>query len=546
MQKLKDLLSEATVQANVQAFEDEGKDTLIHQLKSEKAELLKQLETAHAKIAELSKVPIPAPLPKPKPVVVAPIKKKPQVWAKGTKISDTLVNWALHVDAPLDYDFTVSISHTDVATGELGTWGWTIAKGNTVAAADYGYVAGSLVEYIVNDGNTYEVQQPRRVEIQLSKTDTPIAAIDTKPAVEYPNVNVNFGKPFSITKGGTYRGDWESKNTEVPAVEIKTNEKVIIEDSTVAGAGYLIKSWYNNADITIRNTAGYGLEPTKHIGYKKPRRFLAVSEFMNVVVENCYMESTAGIIIADARNGGENKSVKIKLNKVKNIDGRVFGGVDFAQFVQFDIRGELIFSEICHNEIVNEYGKCQVEDNINIHNTRGKQGNPIKIYGNLIHGAFYHPSTNKAYTGGGILPDGNAPAAKSSAWMEVFDNYLIGVGNYSLGIAGGNNMKYYNNFCVNASKLEDGRRYQDINTYASGMWAKDYYNAGNTFNNLFENNTIGVLNGNVRNDGSESAGAEWKGTIHLANPITRATEQAYIQKWRDMMSSKGYTTGAGK
>src|SRR5690349_16522879 len=64
-----------------------------------------------------------------------------------------------------------------------------------------------------------------------------------------------------ITRGGVYRGDWHSDNADVPVVVIKTAAPVVIENSTLRGRGDLIVSTVPHANITIRNTCGYGANP---------------------------------------------------------------------------------------------------------------------------------------------------------------------------------------------------------------------------------------------------------------------------------------------
>ena len=125
-----------------------------------------------------------------------------------------------------------------------------------------------------------------------------------------------YSGPLVITKGGTYTGNWESRDSEVAAVDVRTSEPVIILNSNIRGAGYLIKSWGHSANITVRNTKGYGLTPTPYRDYKKPRRFVTVNNFKNVVVENCYLEGTAGIYIGTRYegDGSSNNTVKFSIN----------------------------------------------------------------------------------------------------------------------------------------------------------------------------------------------------------------------------------------
>ncbi|MCJ8163499.1 glycosyl hydrolase [Pontibacter sp. E15-1] len=285
-----------------------------------------------------------------------------------------------------------------------------------------------------------------------------------------------YSGPIVITKGGTYTGNWESNDSEVSAVEIKTSEPLIILNSNIRGAGYLIKSWYNSANLVVRNTSGYGLPPTPYQNYKKPRRFVTVNNFKNLVIENCYLEQTAGIYAGTMYegNGTPNETIKIRYNIAKNIDSRVYGGnEDHSQFVQFNFRGNLPNAEIAWNQIINSPDLSRVEDNISIHNSKGTASSPIKIHDNYIQGAYPIPSTSISYSGGGILSDGDGDASSCTAFVEAYNNQLVNLGNYSMGIASGNNIHYHNNRAVNSATFEDGSRFK---MYTSGFWSKDYYN----------------------------------------------------------------------
>ncbi len=357
----------------------------------------------------------------------------------------------------------------------------------------------------------------------------------------------SYSGPLVITKGGTYKGNWESRDTEVPAVEIRTSQPVIIEHSNIRGAGYLIKSWGYSTNLTVRHTSGYGITPTPYRDYKKPRRFLTIDNFQNVVVENCYMESTAGIYIGTRYEGDgtPSETIRIRYNIAKNIDGRIYGGdKDHSQFVQFNFKNAIRNAEIAWNEVTNEADKSLVEDNINIHNTRGTSDSPIRIHNNMIYGAFPIPSNATQFSGGGIIADGDGDINNCPAYIDAYENHLVGLGNYSMGIASGNNIRYHHNRAVNAATHANGTNYS-MNT--SGLWSKDYNRKGTTFSNTVDNNVLGVLAWgqyhSYRNDISVAENADFRQNTLLPNPISKQTETDELARWQQKLQQNGIKLG---
>ncbi|MFD2515320.1 hypothetical protein ACFSRY_15715, partial [Pontibacter locisalis] len=355
-----------------------------------------------------------------------------------------------------------------------------------------------------------------------------------------------YSGPLVITKGGTYTGNWESRDSEVAAVEIRTNEPVIIEHANIRGAGPLVRSLGNSADITIRHTRGYGLTPTPWKDYKKARRFLGVDVFRNVVVENCYMENTAGIYIGQRYegNGSTGNTVKIRYNVAKNIDGRVYGGKTFAQFVQFNYRNAAPHVEVAWNQVINEAGNSAVEDNINVYNTRGTSASPIRIHDNYIFGAYPTPHTATSYSGGGIITDGDGDAATCPAYIEAYANQLVNLGNYAMGIAGGNNIRYHHNRALNSATFQDGSKFA---MYTSGLWSKDYYGKNTTFANSVDNNTVGVTAwgyNNNRNDVSVAEHAAFTNNTFISgSAVSTAVEGGEYTLWTQKLAQNGIVLG---
>ncbi|MBW7466724.1 glycosyl hydrolase [Pontibacter aydingkolensis] len=353
--------------------------------------------------------------------------------------------------------------------------------------------------------------------------------------------------PLIITKGGTYSGNWESKDSDVPAIDIRTKEPVIIEYSNIRGAGHLIRSIGYSANITVRHSSGYGITPTPYSNYEKPRRFLNVDVFKNIVVENCYMENTAGIYLAQryVGDGTPQNTIRIRYNRARNIDGRIYNGLAKVQFVQFNYRGEAPHIEIAWNEVINEPNNSAVEDNINIYNSRGTVASPIRIHNNYIQGAFPFPANAEKYTGGGIITDSpETDSTMATAYLKVYDNQLVGLGNYCLGIAGGNNIEMYRNRAIVAARFEDNTLYS---CWTGGIWAKDYYKLNSTFKNKMHHNTLGIVGqtGTWRNEIMDSTfvAAETFDNTILPEEITPTLEKQEYELWLNKLAHNNIRLG---
>ncbi|MFD1188610.1 PA14 domain-containing protein [Pontibacter rugosus] len=356
----------------------------------------------------------------------------------------------------------------------------------------------------------------------------------------------NYSGPLVITKGGTYTGNWESRDTNIPAVEITTSEPVVIINSNIRSAGRLIRFTGAVANITVRHTNGYGLTPTPWKGYKKSRNFLVADEFKNIVVENCYFEGIAGINLGGRYqgNGTPSETIKIRYNKIKNIDGRIHGGWEKVNFVGLHFRNGISHAEIAWNQIINEANNSVVEDNINIHNARGTANSPIKIHNNYIQGSYPLPATSSTYTGGGILADGDGTPDTSPAFLDVYENQLVGLGAYSLGIAGGHNIRYHHNRAINATTFANGAPF---NMYTGGLWSKDYYHKGSMYENSVDNNTVAIYARNypnLRNNVTVAEGATFRDNIFPLNTvITLEDEQNEFKSWNQKLQKNGIVLG---
>jgi hypothetical protein len=356
---------------------------------------------------------------------------------------------------------------------------------------------------------------------------------------------INYRPPIVITKGGTYTGNWESRSSSVPAVTIDTQEPVIIENANIRGAGHLIFTKIGEANVTVRNCRGYALTPT--VDGRPPGRFVNARKPRRLVIENNYMEGTSGNYVYKFVGSGSGSEVlKIVRNKVRNVSGKHRDGVNrsIIHFVQFNAVRHLRNAEIAWNELINEPGKTAGEENINMYNSSGVSGDPIRIHNNFIKGAYPVNPMASYYPGGGILCDGKDQGSLATAYVHAYENVIVSTTNHGMGIAGGNNNRYYNNRVISSGLFENG---VVIPAQGTGVWMRNYHNTPSDtwYNNSISNNYIGWVN--LKRSGGR-LDLSWACTncpnnTALPNPITLETEKNEYRAWQSRCASKGISVG---
>ncbi|MGY2133618.1 glycosyl hydrolase [Hymenobacter sp. HD11105] len=275
-----------------------------------------------------------------------------------------------------------------------------------------------------------------------------------------------FQGPITVTSGDTIRGNYQSLDSKVPAITIATTQPVVIENCIIKGAGQLIKSSIDNVDLTVRDTQGYGLPQTEFID--SPTRFVQVRKVVNLIVEHNYLQQCTGIHVDEFANIPDRipgKTVKVRYNRAKNIDGRTArdpqtGRVFLqAQFVQLAGVRDLPGVEIAWNEIINEPNNSRVEDNISMFYSSGTSASPIRIYHNYIQGSYPIPATEQNYSGGGIMVSETGDIKDLNentvgAFVEVYENQVVGTNHYGIAFTGGHDCKVYNNKIISSSVFE--------------------------------------------------------------------------------------------
>ena len=373
-----------------------------------------------------------------------------------------------------------------------------------------------------------------------------------------PSGTVTYSGPITITKGGTYSGNWESTTTAT-AVTINTKDPVIIQNSNIRGRGNLISGFGNS--LTVRNTRGYNLNP--NVAGKTAGRAVNAENFVSVRVENNYFEGSTGIYLRHfSGSSSQSTTISILRNQFRNIDGRQSNGsggyngkTSVVQAILFNDVKRTPNVEIAWNEIINEPGKSRTEETMNFYVSGGTPSSPFQIHDNYIHGAYgIDPIGTASYPGGGILlGDGKVTDPLDAGYARVHDNQIVGTTNHGMAIVGGVDNQMYNNRVIGSGLTPTGQPMPATNV---GIYVWDQNNAGKaspaTFaKNKMINNVVGwtrvASNGKTTNNptwlpscgvqGSSCSGNQDIGTVTLA------MEQAEYTRWQSKLASSNIKVG---
>jgi len=359
-------------------------------------------------------------------------------------------------------------------------------------------------------------------------------------------LTAEFDGPIRIREGGVYSGHWASDDPAVPAVLILTSEPVVIENSIVTGPGHLIATeFHRTARLTVRNTYGFGQNPGVY--GKAPGRFLQVETFADLVVENNYLEGTAGIYVHRWVGGG---SAKIRYNQARNITGMWSDGqgswlsdageYSIVQFVQFNDVHDIVDAEIAWNEVINVDGHSRVEDVISLFDSSGTADSPIQVHDNFIWGAYPTKPAEHRYAGGGImLGDGDG------RFQTAFNNQVVSSANYGIAISGGRDIRVDANRVISAGVLADGTRLDHANV---GIYIWNFRGRSSFQNNSGARNVVGYVkvspDGRAsRNDWWIPDASQWEGNTRADGQVTVDMEQSEYERWLEKIRQASIRIG---
>ena len=388
---------------------------------------------------------------------------------------------------------------------------------------------------------------------------TPQPAPSPTPQPAPTPAPTTFAAPIVITKGGTYSGNWESKDGTVAAVKVQTSEPVIIENCKIRAAGEGVSAYSTDANLTVRNCTGEALNP--NVLGKQKQGFVAAGVFKTLTVEN--NEETGFATGVRALNYGTDvtrtgQKLIVRFNKFRNVDGRESDGAGGYSKDAIGKGGSAISLntlrsaqvEIAWNEIINTPYNSRPEDIISTYESSGTSANPIHIHDNYIQGGYAaDPAARVNYSGCGIQI-GDAPNKDDVGYSNVHDNQIINTENCGIGISAGHHQQVHHNRIVSAKTTSTGVVLGGNYRNGLGLW--DYYAdtgqickpTGNPFwhDNSMHDNVVNVANfaGTAASDYycSLDAGAnvtQLNNVNNMGHIATNADEQAEYTRWKDKL-----------
>jgi hypothetical protein len=399
-----------------------------------------------------------------------------------------------------------------------------------------------------------------------------------------------YGPPLQITTGGTYSGNWESQDPSVPAVLVNTTDLVVIENCTIQSRSDLIKTGPPGTHVTVRNCAGYGLDPL--VAGKQRGDFYFGWRVGSLTLEHNYIEATNfGVVLygSDGTNGWQpDGPLVVRFNQAKNLDGapsdgkggRILTGApsngsDWGNhFVVLADYQNVQAAEIAWNEIFSEPAISWMGDQILIYSSFGSPSTPIQIHDNYIQGGYPDPPTATLYYSCGITMDGRAQspfntsgsldtAATATAYVKIHDNQIVSHALCGISLGVGHDNEAYSNRVVSSGQLADGSWFQGY----SGIMVWDvpgYYEPPTVFfNNFAHDNTVGyrfewaypdpnvfsappVRQDYVLTDcagGASGPSSKCTNNVSLPDPITSATELNEYILWQQKLSNNHIVVG---
>ena len=256
--------------------------------------------------------------------------------------------------------------------------------------------------------------------------------------------NIEWSGPLTITKGGTYSGNWKSTDPHTPAVTVATAAPVVIEGSYLTGPSDLIAAPYSGNNLTVKNVIGIGVNP--NVLGQSNGLFVNTINPSLLDVENCYFESVLfGVYVRGyGGNADGTQTITILNNRGRNILGLESDGKNsyltgetnwqWAHAIQLSNVNSVPGIAIAWNEIINYPYQSLVNENINMYDAGGTASSPAEFHDNYIQGAYAYNPTVDAYNGGGVVTDGSGSdtVQTASAFNNVYNNQFVGTVNMGI------------------------------------------------------------------------------------------------------------------
>jgi hypothetical protein len=384
-----------------------------------------------------------------------------------------------------------------------------------------------------------------------------------------------YSPPMTITKGGTYTGNWQSLDPNKAAITINTTEPVTIQNCNLRSRGDFITEQIGHVKLTVRGCRALGLNP--NIAGRSVGRFVLLVTPDYAIIENNYFKQTGGIwLIEYAGDRRKGDTIKVRYNRAVNIDGRHSDGNggyrkgikdwDRVSFMAFNQQRGVPGMEVAWNEVINYPYQSAMEDVISGYMSGGTPTSPLRIHDNYIQGTYGNDPLNPAapgedgfYSGAAIQIGDNADNL-DIGYTWAYGNQIVGNSGGAIGISGGHDTRVFNNRVVSSGALPNGKRW----AWGGGLAVWDYYksigrsNGEYYYNNRAYNNVTGVVMGfRADQNGQKQRGDTWfpdcatnsdgssqcTSNRMLPDPITYQTEQNEYTFWQQRLQKTGVKIG---
>jgi hypothetical protein len=403
-----------------------------------------------------------------------------------------------------------------------------------------------------------------------------VVSTGSDETIERELATLTYQPPITITKGGTYTGNWQSLDPNVAAITINTTEPVMIQNCNLRSRGHFIMSApLDHTKLTVRGCRAVGLNPNV-IG-KSVGRFVQLVKPDYAIIENNYFKNTAGIWLVEyAGNPALGHTIKVRYNRAVNIDGRHSDGKggylkgikdwSMVSFMAFNQQRGIPGMEVAWNEVINYPYQSAMEDVMSGYMSGGTPTSPLRIHDNYIQGTYGNNPLNPAAPGedgfysGAAIQLGDNYDNKDIGYTWAYRNQIVGNSGGAIGISGGHDTRVFNNRVVSSGALANGKRW----AWGGGLAVWDYYksigqsNGEYYYNNRAYNNVTGVVMGfRADQNGQKQRGDTWfpdcvtnadgssqcTGNKMLPDPITHQTEQNEYILWQKKVADAGVKIG---
>lgn len=376
----------------------------------------------------------------------------------------------------------------------------------------------------------------------------PISPPAPPPAIVYSSA-------ILITKGGTYSGNWQSLDASVPAVEIRTADPVVIENSHIRSLGAGIQSFTRDAQITVRNVTAAAVYPSVQRAAKA--EFVNIGSFKSVRLEhNSVTGYATGVRLlnfdVDISRAGQ--VINVRFNRFKNMDGRMSDGLG-GYLLEHKANGQAIGVntirnadvEIAWNEIINAPFQSQTEDVISTYESGGTAAKPILIHDNYVQGNYAaDPAAAIDFSGCGINLGDSPSKHPDVGYTDAYNNQVVSLQNSGICVTAGHHQRIRNNRVVSSSYIPDGTLLGS--SWRSGYTYNNYYNSPNWANNTMYDNAYSVSDRNLQTQPNYTPSGTptevYNNTELFARVPTTTDERAEFTLWRQKVAANNITLGA--